>query len=67
MDGITDKMMIGEGGFDPASIKKTDRGDYYGLEWELFMGQKFALAQPPVAECKAFLLEDGDQATLTAN
>jgi len=49
MDGITDKMMIGEGGFDPASIKKTDRGDYYGLEWELFMGQKFALAQPPVA------------------
>jgi len=66
MDGITDKMMIGEGGFDPASIKKTDRGDFYGLEWELLMGQKFALALPPVAECKVWLEEDGDQATLTA-
>ena len=66
MDGITDKMMIAEGGFDPASIKKTDRGDFYGLEWELLMGQKFALAQPPVAECKDFLKAHGDKATLTA-
>jgi len=36
--------MVAEGGFDPAAIKKTDRGDYYGLEFDLLLGQRFALA-----------------------